>query len=188
MGDPKFQKKLYSTPRHPWEKVRIDAEREIINKYGLKNKRELWKSETFLKSIRAQARDLQAKIRRNDENAIKQLNLLVNRLNRYKIVSGNPTLDDILSLSIENVLERRLQTVVFRKNMAVTIKQARQLIVHGHIKIGDTRVTIPSYMVEEKDEENITYTEKSPLSDEKHPVRILLEGKEQKEEEAEVVE
>ena len=96
MGDPKFQKKLYSTPRHPWEKDRIDEERKTINLYGLKNKKELWRSQASLDSIRAQARELQARTRRNDPLAIKQLNLLLARLNRYKISTGNASLDDIL--------------------------------------------------------------------------------------------
>ena len=73
MGDQKFQRKSYSTPRHPWEKDRIDYEREIVIKYGLKNKRELWKAEAILSSFRAQARTLQAKIRYNDPVAQKQL-------------------------------------------------------------------------------------------------------------------
>ena len=63
MGDPKFPHKKYSTPRHPWEKDRIDAEKQILIKYGLKNKRELWKGMELLKSFRSQARDLQARMR-----------------------------------------------------------------------------------------------------------------------------
>ena len=78
MGDPKFPKKTYSTPRHPWEKTRIDNERVIMNTYGLKNKKELWKSQATLDSIRSQARNLQAKIRINDPVAVKQLNLQLN--------------------------------------------------------------------------------------------------------------
>ena len=148
MGDPKFQKKLYSTPRHPWEKDRIDEERKTINIYGLKNKKELWRSQASLDSIRAQARELQARTRRNDPLAIKQLNLLLARLNRYKISTGNASLDDILSLTIESVLERRLQTIVFRKNLAKTVKQARQMITHGHILMNGRRVTVPGLLVE----------------------------------------
>ncbi len=110
MGDPKFPKKRYSTPRHPWEKERIDEERALVVKYGLKNKKELWRSQAVLDSVRSQARTLQAKIRSNDPVAIKQLNLLLARLNRYKITSDNSSLDDILSLNIENILERQLFT------------------------------------------------------------------------------
>ncbi len=181
MGDPKFQKKLYSTPRHPWEKDRIDEERKTINLYGLKNKKELWRSQAMLDSIRSQARELQARTRRNDPLAIKQLNLLLARLNRYKISTGDASLDDILSLAIESVLERRLQTIVFRKNLSKTVKQARQMITHGHILLNGRRVTVPGLLVEGMVEDSIEYSEFSPFTDDKHPIRLVIAG-DQKEE------
>lgn len=171
MGDQKFPRKKYSTPRHPWEKERIDQEREVLTKYGLKNKRELWKSESMLASFRVQARNLQAKLRYQDPNAEKQLRNLVQRLNRYNILGLNATLDDILALKIENILERRLQTMVYRKNLARTQKQARQLITHGHIVVGDRRITLPGLLVEASMESSISYDPGSPISDELHPVR-----------------
>lgn len=191
MGDPKFPKKRYSTPRHPWEKERIDEERALVVKYGLKNKKELWRSQAMLDSVRSQARNLQAKIRSNDPVAIKQLNLLLARLNRYRITSDNSSLDDILSLNIENILERRLQTLVYRKNLAVTPRQARQMITHGHIILNGRRVTVPGLVVEGIEEDSIAYVQSSPFTDDTHPVRRLLAGtaeeeepvKEQKEEE-----
>jgi small subunit ribosomal protein S4 len=183
LGDPKFQKKLYSTPRHPWEKDRIDEERKTINLYGLKNKKELWRSQASLDSIRAQARELQARTRRNDPLAIKQLNLLLARLNRYKISTGNASLDDILSLTIESVLERRLQTIVFRKNLAKTVKQARQMITHGHILMNGRRVTVPGLLVEASVEDSIEYSEFSPFIDDKHPVRLVIAGDQKVEDE-----
>ncbi len=187
MGDQKFQRKSYSTPRHPWEKDRIDYEREIVIKYGLKNKRELWKAEAILSSFRAQARTLQAKIRYNDPVAQKQFSLLLKKLDRLDLLGENASLDDILSLSIENILDRRLQTIVYQKNMATTMKQARQLITHGHIKVGDRIVTIPSLSVEKDYEDMIYYNENSPLSDENHPMRQIIAGatkEENKEEES----
>ncbi len=177
MGDPKFPKKTYSTPRHPWEKERIDSERELLNKFGLKNKRELWRNMELLKSFRSQARELQARMRTNDENAVKQFQLLIKRLNRYSIISENATLDDVLSLTIEDILARRLQTIVYRKNYARTPKQARQLITHGHITMDGRRVTVPGIIVEGHMEGQIGYTESSPLNDELHPLRqIIMNG------------
>ena len=189
MGDPKFPHKTYSTPRHPWEKDRIDSERVIVEKYGLKNKRELWKGQSFLDNFRSQARDLQAKLRNNDPNAQKQYDALIARLNRYKLLGGNATLDDVLSLDIEAILARRLQTIVYRRNLARTLKQARQLITHGHVTMNGRRVTIPSIMVEASLEDSIEYVENSPFKDDLHPMRqvimsnVLPNGeKEQKEE------
>jgi small subunit ribosomal protein S4 len=182
MGDQKFQRKRYSTPRHPWEKERIGNEKLIVVKYGLKNKRELWKAQAVLSSFRAQARTLQAKIRYNDPVAQKQFQLLLAKLDKLSLLSEGATLDDILALTIENILDRRLQTLVYQLNMATTMKQARQLITHGHIKVGDHIVTIPSISIRKGEEDNITYSEKSPFSDDKHPIRLVLAGIAEKEE------
>jgi len=185
MGDQKFQRKSYSTPRHPWEKDRIDYEKEIVIKYGLKNKRELWKSEAILSSFRAQARTLQAKIRYNDPVAQKQFSSLLKKLDKLDLMGSNASLDDILSMSIESILDRRLQTIVYQKNMATTMKQARQLITHGHIKVDDRIVTIPGLFVEKEDEDKIYYNDNSPFSDENHPMRQIIAGIANKENEEE---
>ncbi len=176
MGDQKFQRKNYSTPRHPWEKERIDFEHELLVKYGLKNKRELWREEAILSNFRAQARNLQAKIRYNDPLAQKQFHLLLEKLGKLNLLGENATLDDILSLNLENILDRRLQTVVYQQNFASTMKQARQLIVHGHIKVDGRVTTIPGMFVEKEFEDKIYYNEKSPFADENHPIRIVIAG------------
>jgi len=185
MGDQKFQRKSYSTPRHPWEKDRIDYERGIVVKYGLKNKRELWKAEAILSSFRAQARTLQAKIRYDDPVAQKQFSLLLKKLDKLDLMGSNASLDDILSMSIESILDRRLQTIVYQKNMATTMKQARQLITHGHIKVDDHVVTIPGLFVEKEYEDKIYYNDNSPFADENHPMRQIIAGIANKENEEE---
>lgn len=185
MGDPKFPHKKYSTPRHPWEKDRIDAEKEVVKKYGLKNKRELWKSQALLDSFRTQARGLQARLRYQDPHANDQFRAMIKRLNRYNILGDNASLDDILSLTIEDILDRRLQSVVYRKNMSRTLTQARQMIAHGHITMNGRRVTIPGVLVEATDEDSIIYTATSPYQDELHPIRQAIAGAREEEEEAE---
>lgn len=179
MGDQKFPRKKYSTPRHPWEKDRIDQEREMVVLYGLKNKHELWKSQAILESFRAQARNLQAKMRFQDEKAGSQFRNMIGRLNRYNILGMEATLDDVLSLRIENILERRLQTLVYKKNLARTQKQARQLITHGHISLEGRRVNLPGLLVEGGVEETIAYEENSPLTDELHPLRQIAKPEEE---------
>ncbi len=172
MGDPKFNRKKYETPRHPWEADRIKEEWELKKKYGLKNKREIWKAKSILRNIRAQARTLQAKLRYGDPQAEKQQKLLFDKLVRLGILSeDNLSLDAILSLTVDDILRRRLQTIVYLKGLARTPKQARQFIVHGHIAIGNRRVTIPGYLVRREEEELIDYYKFSPLADEMHPMR-----------------
>ncbi|MCL5438056.1 MAG: 30S ribosomal protein S4 [Candidatus Thermoplasmatota archaeon] len=181
MGDQKFPRKTYSTPRHPWEKNRIDSEKIILEKYGLKNKRELWKSQSILENYRTQARDLQAKLRTENPSAEKQFSLLINKLNRYSILSGGANLDDVLSLNIENVLERRLQTVVYNRKLSGTVKQARQLITHGHIILNGRRVTIPGLIVERALEDTIAFNPDSAVSDPDHPIRRVIDNSEEEE-------
>lgn len=171
MGKPKFSRKKYETPSHPWQEDRIKAENELVKKYGLKNKREVWKARTKLSRYREQARDLLAKVKGEDIQGKKETEQLLVHLNRLNILPPNSSLDDVLALDIESILSRRLQTLSYLKGLANTPDQARQLITHGHIALGDRRVTIPGYMVTKDEEEQIGYTKDSPLNDAMHPAR-----------------
>lgn len=170
MGKPKFSRKKYETPSHPWEEDRIKEENELIKKYGLKNKREIWKAETRLRKYRGQARGLLAKIG-TDSQSKKESDQLIMHLNRLNILPQNSTLDDVLTLDTEAILSRRLQTIAYLKGLASTPQQARQLIAHGHVAIGDKKVTIPGYMVTKDEEGDISYTADSSLNDTMHPAR-----------------
>jgi small subunit ribosomal protein S4 len=171
MGKPKFSRKKYVTPSHPWQEDRIKAENELIKKYGLKNKREIWKAQTRLRNYRGQARELEAKILTGDVQSKKERDQLLIHLNRMNILPPKSTLDDILALETETVLSRRLQTLTYLKGFASTPNQARQLISHGHIAIGDNRVTVPGYIVTKEEEGEIGYIHDSPLNDMMHPAR-----------------
>jgi len=97
---------------------------------------------------------------------------LLERLNRLGILPETAVLDDVLDLSLEDILERRLQTVVLSKGLAKSVYQARQLVTHGHIAIDDKRVSSPSYLVLKDDEPRITYLQTSSLADPNHPLRV----------------
>ncbi|MBS7659275.1 MAG: 30S ribosomal protein S4 [Candidatus Bathyarchaeia archaeon] len=172
MGDPKKQKKKYETPRFPWRSEILQEELKLLGQYGLRNKRELWRHKTMLSKFRGIAREL---IGKSPEERRKMEEQLLSRLKRLGIISENAVLDDVLDLTVEDILERRLQTLVFRKGLARTIHQARQLIVHGHIAIGDRRVTVPSYLVTREEEDKIKYAPDSPLADPNHPLRRTIE-------------
>ncbi len=167
MGDPKKHRKKYVTPKKPWDKVRLERESQLVIKYGLRNKRELWRFENILRKYRRVARDLLGKINlpgREGELARNKAKMVIDKLIRLGILNEGATLDDILNLTVENFLERRLQTVVYRIGLAKTIKQARQLITHGHIAIDGRRVTAPSYIVERDEEGKIGYYANSPFA------------------------
>jgi len=175
MGDPRFPRKKYETPSHPWEAERIRREKELLHKYGLKNKREIWRAETFLRRIREQARRLLAMA--GEEQAEKEKEKLLKRLARLGILPENASLDDVLALTVEDILARRLQTLVYIHGLARTPKQARQLIVHGHIAIDGRKVRVPSYLVRKEEEDKISYSYSSPLNDELHPMHAKVEEK-----------
>lgn len=99
---------------------------------------------------------------------------LVTRLKKLGIMHETAVLDDVLDLTIEDLLERRLQTIVFRKGLAKSIYQARQVIVHGHIAIGKQRVTVPSYLVAREEEKQVSYAPQSPLAKPSHPLRQTI--------------
>ncbi len=144
MGDPKFLRRTYDTPKHPWEGPRMAEERRVVDKYGLKNKREFWKAQSVLRNVRRQARELQARLRAGEPQAVQETKWLLDRMTRLGLLAaGSPTVDDVLALSVEGFLERRLDWQVFQRGLAPTAKSARKLIVHGHISLDEHRVTRP---------------------------------------------
>lgn len=175
MGDPKFSRKTYDTPSHPWQGERIKAEVEIVRAFGLKNKTEVWKAQTILRNLRKQSRDLQARLRTGDAQAKIEADALIAKCGRLGYLTSDATLNDILTLKEEDVLSRRLQTIVYEKGLANTIKQARQMVTHGHIYMNGHRVTVPGYIVTRLEESSIEYNPASPFTDEMHPMRISAE-------------
>ena len=171
MGDPKKQRKKYETPRFPWQTDVLQEELKLLGQYGLRNKHELWRHRTSLSKFRGIARSL---IGKTPEERRKMEKELLTRLKKLGIIHETAALDDILDLTIEDALERRLQTIVFRKGLSKSIYQARQLITHGHIAIGKRRVTVPSYLVTKEKENKIAYMPQSPLAKPSHPLRQTM--------------
>ncbi|OYT41605.1 30S ribosomal protein S4 [Candidatus Pacearchaeota archaeon ex4484_26] len=148
MGDPRKLKKKYKKPKVKHEKDRIFEEKKILQKYGLKNKKEIWKAESKVSRIRNQAKRL---LTASEEEQKKFLE----RLSEQGLIQAK-TVDDVLELKTENILDRRLQTIVANK-YRITAKHARQAIVHGHVKVGGKKVNIPSYFVNLASEKKVFY-------------------------------
>ena len=159
--------KFYETPNHPYQGERIADESNLLGRYGLKNKEELWRAQSELRGYRREARKLLGSTEGTDLEAEEFLA----RLKRYGILDENESLDDVLSLDLTDVLERRLQTVVYRSGLANTPNQARQFINHGHITLDGARVSTPSMKVESGASDDLAYEERSPLADDLHPER-----------------
>ena len=167
MGDPKKQRKKYETPRFPWRIDILEAELQLLGKYGLRNKRELWRHKTKMSKFRSIARSILSMPEKEGEVLRTQL---LGRLFRLGILPETAALDDVLDLSIDDILGRRLQFLVFQKQLAGSIHQARQLVTHGHIAINERKVTSPSYLVLRNENAHISYAPNSPISNPDHPL------------------
>jgi small subunit ribosomal protein S4 len=169
MGYPGKNRKTYSRPRTPFQSERIAAEVEMVKAYGLRNKRELWKAQAVLRKYRQASRKMLAAVSLGQ--APPESEAILGRLKRLGMLKEEGDLDAILSMKISDVLERRLQTQVYRQGLANSLKQSRQFITHGHIQVSGRRVTIPGYLVKRGDEMTINYYIGSPMAKEGHPER-----------------
>ncbi len=160
MGDPKLPRRVWRKPKRPLNYELKMEELKTVGTFGLRTKRELWKTNTELSRIRHQARSLLAlrqEVREEKEP------ILMKSLARIGLVSSDATLDDVLNLNVDDLLSRRLQTIVSKKLGFKTPYQARQAVIHGHIMIGDRKIDIPSYTVKVGEEDNIHFTPESKI-------------------------
>jgi len=152
MGDPKTPRRVWKKPKRPLNYDLMMDELKILGTFGLKTKRELWKTQTELSRVRLHARSLLALRREVRE---RKEPILIQSLSKIGLVDQNSTLDDVLNLQVTDLLSRRLQTIAQKKLYFKTPYQTRQAIVHGHVMIGDSVVTIPSYVVKTEEEAKI---------------------------------
>ncbi|MFC2142901.1 30S ribosomal protein S4 [Candidatus Aenigmatarchaeota archaeon] len=141
MGHPKKHRRKTSNPFRPYDKERIQREKTIMKEFGLRRKKEIRKAESILRNFRRRARRLQASKDENKEKA------LFDKLHKMGLVKPSAKLEEVLEINVEDILSRRLQTVIYKKGLANTVSQARQTITHGHICIDDRRVKWPGVMV-----------------------------------------
>jgi small subunit ribosomal protein S4 len=144
------KKKKYKKPRTAYNKERIEGENQLIEKYGLKNKREIWKADASIERIRSQAKKLITASTEEQEKLFKKLN---------KIGLRASSMADILALDKEDWLKRRLQSILVEKKLAKP-KEARQLIAHKHVVINGRIINIPSYIVRTDEEDKIKIVKK----------------------------
>ena len=141
------KKKGFVRPKKLYEKSRIEEENKLVDKYGLKNKREIWKTIAKIRYFRHRAKDL-AKASPEEQQ------VLFMKLNSLGLKVMN--IADVLALDLESLLRRRLPSIIAQKNLANTVKQARQLVVHKKVRINGKVVNIPSYIVSINEESKIT--------------------------------
>ena len=178
MGEPKFSRPRTQTPTHPWKQARIDEEHDLKERYGLKKvggMREIWREKSALRRHRNQAMKLIGRVDSTEGHYAKEKEQLLNSLTKKGLLQIGADVGDVLEINVEHMLSRRLQSVVYYKGLAPSMRAARNLIVHGHICIGDQRMTVPGYHVLKEEEDSLQYSENSPFVDPEHPFRKELE-------------
>ena len=178
MGEPKFSRPRTQTPTHPWKQARIDEEHDLKERYGLKKvggMREIWREKSALRRHRNQAMKLIGRVDSTEGHYAKEKEQLLDSLTKKWLLQTGADVGDVLEINVEHMLSRRLQSVVYYKGLAPSMRAARNLIVHGHICIGDQRMTVPGYHVLKEEEDSLQYSENSPFIDPEHPFRKELE-------------
>jgi len=161
-GASRSTSKTYKVPKRPFESERIDQELKLVGEYGLRNKREIWRVGYTLSKIRRAAREL-LKLEDKDPKRLLEGNALIRRLVRTGVLDESKMkLDYVLGLKIEDFLERRLQTQVFKVGLAKSIHHARVLIKQRHIRVGRQIVNIPSFVVRLESQKHIDFALTSP--------------------------
>merc|ERR1712156_886061 len=134
------------------------GELKLIGEYGLRNKREVWRIKYSLAKIRSAARELLT-LEEKDPKRLFEGNALLRRLVRIGVLDETKMkLDYVLGLKIEDFLERRLQTQVFKLGLAKSIHHARVLIRQRHIRVRKQVVNIPSFIVRLDSQKHIDFS------------------------------
>ncbi len=168
MGDITRKHKKFTRPRQLFNRGRIDEENILVERYGLKNKKEIWKAKTKISGIRRRAKNL---INDKNEEIRQEFFIKLNNMG-FDIKE----ISDVLGLTERDLFERRLQTFVVKKGLANTAKQARQLIVHKHVSVNGIIVNIPSFWITRDLENKIEVNSKK-----KKPTKIMEKSKEDEE-------
>jgi small subunit ribosomal protein S4 len=142
-------RRVSKRPKRPWDSSRIDEEGKILREFGLRRKREIWTAEAIVREFRRRARNL---IAVKDEDKTK---ILLDKLSELGLLEKGQGLDRVLTLGVNDILNRRLQTLVFKKGFASTIKGARQKVTHGHVYVDGRVMKFPSYIVSVEKERSI---------------------------------
>ncbi len=142
-------KKRFKKPRMSWDSDDIKDRKDTMRNYGLRRRKEMLIAQEILRNYRRRAREL---IAEKDERKVK---LLIDKLVKLGLLDKGQSLDDVLALSVNDILERRLQTVVWKRGLAPTALAARQSITHGHVAIDGKRAKSPAYIIPVDEEAKI---------------------------------
>jgi small subunit ribosomal protein S4 len=173
MGLPVKQRKSYLSHKKRWDKSTIVEEAVLVKNYALKNKKEIRKVELMVSKFKKLAKSFNKSEEIRDSEQAKSF--IENLKAKGFLPSTAHSLDDVLNIKVENVLDRRLSNIVYKNKLARSPAQARQFVVHRHVRVGEKIVDSPSYLVSLAEEPLVTFKETSTLFSEEHPERKLAE-------------
>jgi small subunit ribosomal protein S4 len=178
MGDPGRNRKKYRGPPHPWIRERIEEERVLKKDYGLSNKKEIYRLAALLSKFKREAKRLIPLQTQQAEHEKKQL---LSKLQSYKLINTGAKLDDVLAISLKDLMERRAQTLLVRKGLARTVKQARQFVTHKHVMVNGKLITSPSTLLVAEEEATLNFVPRSTLSNPSHAEREIVKAEKKEE-------
>ena len=165
--------KTRKAPRRSFEKERIDEELKLCGEFGLRAKKECWRTKLVVAKLRKAARMLLT-LDEKDPRRLFEGSAILRQCRRIGVLDENQMkLDFVLSLSTQNFLERRLQTQVFKQRLAKSIHHARVLIRQRHIRVGSQVVNIPQFCVRVESQKHIDMAPGSTLINGASPGRNL---------------
>jgi len=167
MGEPKLLKKLRKHPKKP--KDNLVEEKNLNDLYYYNQKHKLSKVKYILQKIKNNTKSVIGRLatQKNDEYSLLESKKLLNKLHNYKLINKETQgLEDILMLNEKDIMSRWFQNICYSKGLAKSLKHARQMIVHGHIYLGEAKCNIPSYILSRNDEAQIRISSKYIASSE----------------------
>ena len=182
MGQPKFSRPKTQTPTHPWKAERIEEEHALKEQYGLKRvggMKEIWRERSALRRHRQLAMKLIGRVDTSEGHFKREKEEFLGSMQRKGLISEDADLDDVLQISVESMLDRRLQSQVYYKGFAPSMRAARNMIVHGHIVLGNQRMNVPGYHVLREQESEIAYHPSSNFNDPNHAIRQEMDRRRQ---------
>ncbi len=171
MGDPRRFRKQYTPPRHPWIRSAIEQGKELRKEFGFRGRKDILIASSYLKKYKDLAKKLIATKTTQSEKVTQQI---MTKLQSIGLLQAGAQLEDILSLQLKDVLNRRLQSIVYHKGLARSMKQARQFITHRHVMLGDKEITSPGFIVSLEQEAHLRFKPRSGLVAEDHPERVAI--------------
>merc|ERR1712063_118278 len=122
-----------------------------------------WRVQYALAKIRSSARALLTLDEKNEQRMFAGDALLRRMARLGLLLESERKLDYVLGLTAAKIMERRLQTKVFKLGLAKSIHHARCLIRQRHIRVGKQICDIPSFLVRVDSEKHIDFALTSPF-------------------------